>query len=364
MASTHNRTANNSAFIALICLIPIFLFVITTGWSNILASTAESLTAIKPLSTFLKFLFAFFIAVVGMFLGKVIAAEQLRVKNEEKINPNEPVENRYTWIAYFALLFAVSSLGTMTFLFQTAAGATVFSSALTKTETSLNTLKDKLPSFLAPPEFSEKSRKVEVLRKQFLDEFSNPVNCGFGTETVRRFNDLNQELGKRLIRYSGTVNCKDTAMLEQAKKSYHDQIDSVLLNSMDEKTKSILTKKDEFITKLDTQIKKIEPLIDAPNSLTKDKVVPVLQESWGVYSSILKSAESLTNQKTGLPDDISDEKIIQSGEITNTIPMLLSRWKNIQTYFIIVAAILFDVLLIVFFRRHLSSSNKKIGWAF
>jgi hypothetical protein len=153
-------------------------------------------------------------------------------------------------------------------------------------------------------------------------------------------------------------------MLEQAKKSYHDQIDSVLLNSMDEKTKSILTKKDEFITKLDTQIKKIEPLIDAPNSLTKDKVVPVLQESWGVYSSILKSAESLTNQKTGLPDDISDEKIIQSGEITNTIPMLLSRWKNIQTYFIIVAAILFDVLLIVFFRRHLSSSNKKIGWAF
>jgi hypothetical protein len=146
-------------------------------------------------------------------------------------------------------------------------------------------------------------------------------------------------------------------MLEQVKKLYNDQIDSILLNSMDEKTKQTITKRDEFINKLDLQIKKIQPLKDAPETLTKDIVVPLTQESWGLYSSTLKSAESLMNAKIGLPSDITDEKIIQTGDITNTIPMLISRWKNIQTWFIIFAAIIFDFLLIVFFKRHLSSTN-------
>jgi hypothetical protein len=267
-------------------------------------------------------------------------------------------------VAYFALLFSISTLGTMTFLFQSAAGSTVFAGALTKTEAHLVTLRDKLPSVLSSVEFSEKNRKVDVLRKQFLDEYSNPSNCGFGPDSVKRFNELNKELGMRLIRYSGTTNCKDTGMLEQVKKLYNDQIDSILINSMDEKTKSNLLKRDEFINNLDAQIKKIQPLKDAPNSLTKQIALPLLQESWGLYSSTLKSAESLANQKTGLLEDITDEKILQSGEITNTIPMLISRWKNIQTYFIIIAAILFDVLLIVFFKRHLSSTNRAPTWSF
>lgn len=367
MSTRQNRSANNAAFIALLCLIPIFLVIITSGWSGILSSVMEGLTPVHALNTFLRFLFAFFIAVAGLFLGKVIAAEQIRVKDEKRVNPNEPIDNRYSWVAYLVLLFSISALGTMTFLFQSSANSTVYAPALIQTETNLITLKDKLPSFLSPAEFSEKSRKVEVLRKQFLDEFTNPSNCGFGPEAVKRFNDLNKELGNRLIKYSGTPNCKDTAMLEQVKKLYNDQVDSILLNSMDEKTKSTLIKRDEFITKLDAQILKLQPLKDTPDSITKATVIPLFQESWGLYSSTLKSAESLMNQKTGLTEDITDEKIIQTGDITNTIPMLISRWKNIQTYFIIIAAIVFDFLLIVFFKRHLSSANgarRPGGWSF
>ncbi|MEI7532497.1 MAG: hypothetical protein WCK52_11270 [Betaproteobacteria bacterium] len=366
--SSHN-SANSAAFVALLCLIPIFLFVITSGWSEILAPVTEGLSPVKALNLFVKFLIAFFIALIGVALGKAIAAEQIRIKDESRADSHEKPEHRFTWVAYFLLLFSISSLGTMTFLFQSAEGQTVFSSALNKTETELNGLKTKLSTFLSTPEFSQKKARVDDLRISFEGEFKNPLNCGFGPVAIQRFTELQKELPslRKLsgnttpAKMSGGNNCEK---IDEVIEQYRNNIETSLENSMDPQARSILTKKKELVEKIDAQIEKIEPVKNNPTSIAKAKVVPLLQESWGLYSSTVASAETLIGKEMGLPKDITDERMITVGQITNTIPMLISRWNKIDTYFIIVSAILFDILLIVFFKRHLGSSTKRKTWAF
>jgi hypothetical protein len=251
-------TSDVAAFVALVCLIPIFLAVVTYGWGKILT---PMLPISAPFDVILAYTVAIFLAVVGVVLAKIIALETINLSID--IRGWSLISS---WIlrcwAYLLVLVIISALGTTRTIFSISQAADVLRGELAATDGKLRDLQVMIDKTLKTIDFDARSEefkakrtkaqslvkqfetemnrvkdtelaklsseraRVESLWSQFQAETSNPLNCGFGQEAEKRFGELNAALGGGLKRMSGQAgnNCNKW---KEALEIYKTSVDSL-----------------------------------------------------------------------------------------------------------------------------------------
>ena len=456
MSSSKNpelrRTSDTAAFYALVCLIPIFTFVVTAGWRMILEPV---LPIPSPYDTIVAYAAGLFLAVVGVVLAKVIAAERVQISLEDSVKSPLLKWLGRCW-AYLFVLLVISALGTTRTIFSMSQASDVLSSELSATGTKLRNLQVVIDTTLLTPEYdasaaeykakrakmeaalkqfeSEMQRRrdlqqsqlssqqanVESIWVQFEGEMKNPLNCGFGTESQKRFKEL-QAVLPGLVELSGSVGTQ-CAKIPEVLKQYREAVnsrkssvfslakmscsvtpaaaqhlqdlqallpelkplqstdiacdklsESLKLYSADAKSMivtvevpsaeipvKILEFKKKMTQDIQQQLTDIDHIVVDTGKITPDLALPVLRKSWETYRKLLAESESLSNgKKLDLPREIKREEVENIETLTNILRILLSRLDNFMTYFTVFFAVLLDLILIAFFRRHLSSTARR-----
>lgn len=444
-------TSDGAAFFALLCLIPIFVAVVTYGWGKILTPI---LPVSSPFDSILAYIAGIFLSVVGVILAKIIAVDRIQLSLSYQGKFLFGAWFSRCW-AYFLVLVVISALGTTRTIFSVSQASDVLRSELSATDGKLRDLQVMIDKTLKTPEydaradeFKAKRTKVQSLVTQFESEMQrvkdaelaklntqrahvdnlwtqfegemkNPLNCGFGQETEKRFRELSAALGGGLNKLSGqgsecskvpAVLTHYKSAVEKLKESvfaeskYNCSISPVAAQRMGEiqsaltdlkplevssipcsnmtkivgdytKEANILIEKIavpeserpaailDFKKKASTEIKaQLDSIDDLANQgkVDSDNALPVLRKSWDAYRKNLSEAETLSGgTRLGLPREIKREEVENIDNLTNILRILISRWDNFMTYLTLFAALLLDMILIAFFRRHLSSGLKK-----
>lgn len=342
-------TSNSAAFMALICLIPIFIVIVTMGWGEIL----------KPLFTFfspLCYVVAFFIACVGVLMGKAVAAERVRISIEE--NP----KYKTTWLYYFFVLLIISALGTMNMLFMTTQSQATLADALADTSTKLRQVQSSVDRALATPDFDKKKASVDSLFANLEAEMKNPANCGFGAESLQRLKELQAALPglKPLSMPAVRPTCEAIPkFLAEYRKVVDSALDNFAANSPD-KPKATIDLRKQINASINEQLAVIDEFKLNPSKIDKASALPVLEKSWALYEEVITKTEKASDKSLGLPARIVVQEVRGIGEIGHIIAILISQWTHVQTYIIIFGALFFDLILVAFFMRHLSTKVEVI----
>jgi hypothetical protein len=340
--------SNSTSFYALVCMVIIFLVIVTYGWATMLAPVialpADWTPYLDPLFKLIRYLVGFAIAVVGVTLGKAVAAEQMRINSET--NP----QFKKTWWAYFAVLLFISALGTMNTMFMQTQQTSVLGEVISQTTKSLQKLKAKVDENLTTPAYDQQRTEVQQLFSNFEKELRNPANCGMGAQANKRFQELQAVLPKLKPLAIGSGACNNVNRLID---DYRDTVNKLLNDLPNQQIKKRYRQRLAITEKIDEQIVNIENLKVQSTSIDKSVALPVLNASWSVYAQALQEAELLSNAEFGLPAEIVNKNAQGMGNITQILPLMISNLDNPLTYLIFIAAVIFDILLIQFFSRYL-----------
>jgi hypothetical protein len=341
--------SNAVSHAALICLCAIFVIIVTYGWSKILAPVLLVpygwSDLFEPIFAFFKYLVALLIAGAGIILGKAVAAERIRISEEE-----EPKFTR-TWIAYFALLLVISALGTMNSLFMGTQQNVVLADVISETSGKLRELNAKVVERL-PSEYEAQSKRVKNLTESLKAELRAPGNCGFGTQATVIFREL-QTILPELKRLSvGASSCDE---MGPQILSYEQQIQAQTGNLP---SKRQFDEREALISRVKKESDAIEQLKVKAESLDKDTALPLLKSAWNTYAGVLKEAELKAGSSFGMPQKIENEAVGEMGSLTRIFELMAKRLDSPVTYLIIFVAVLFDVLLVQFFARYLHGRVK------
>ncbi len=83
-----SKVSDSVSLYALICLVVIFLLIVTFGWSTMLTPVVSLPNQwpdfLSPFFTLLRYVAGFAIALAGIILGKAVAAERIRISSEDQ----------------------------------------------------------------------------------------------------------------------------------------------------------------------------------------------------------------------------------------------------------------------------------------
>jgi hypothetical protein len=143
--------------------------------------------------------------------------------------------------------------------------------------------------------------------------------------------------------------------VEGVLKEYRETVDLLVgeLARGEEKKRYELRRK--AAVDLDQKIKELNDFKLNPGVLNKADALPVLTKAWDLYSEYLIKAQLISGKNFGLKDEIKITTVQNLGQIEHVIPILISQLDKLSTYLIILLAVFFDALLVIFFQRHLFS---------
>jgi len=344
------EVSDTVSFYALLSLIIIFLLVVSTGWSRMFSTVitlphgwSESFSLVF---TFLQYVAGLTVALMGVTLGKAIAAERIRITAEDT------PKYKHTWKGYFLLLLVISALGTMNTVFMQTQQGSVLGEVISTTRNYLLQLKFKVDEHLATPAYDQQKTEVEQLFINFERELRNPANCGFGAQANKHFRELQSVLPKLQPMSLGSRACENIGVQISA---YKETVEKLVLDLPDPITKRRFQQRQAFISQIDKIIFEIDEMKVRNASLSKAVVLPALTVAWNSYEQILKEVELISGVALELKSEIVDKKVQGMGGMSQIIPLLLSQLDDSRTYFTIGAAVLIDVLLILFFARYIHS---------
>lgn len=109
------------------------------------------------------------------------------------------------------------------------------------------------------------------------------------------------------------------------------------------------------------QISKLRALYLDEKKLNKTDASPILKAAWSDYSTVYTKLGNVADpaELVKLPASIDDQRVDKIGNIGNTIEILMSRYDRLSTYPIVLAAVLFDMILIAFFFRVEMARSRK-----
>jgi hypothetical protein len=440
-----NNSSNNVARLALISLIPIFIFVVGNGWASILGPYVRWGGA-PFLENVVSYMAGILFAVVSVILAWAVAAERVRLRQE--------TTSKYSWVAYLGVLFVLSALGTMNWMFKVSAAPTFIKESAIATETSLAALeklaqngiilvqtpkllleqaeqKNKLNGLVTQLKSAldaERNKTVVDRRKArddimtlvdaFEAEVTNELRAGCGEVAQSYIDQIKAKLPDLLL---PSGSCRD-AKPDVVVKTYKDAIQKAMdrlysdpgsicvispqvrtiaakieaiikvpimaLGSSCPSREAVISDTEAAVKKyiaafpnysqderelvdlrerssqrLSAQIAKVNAIYLNAEGAPKSVAAPVLKEAWSEYRLVYNDlGQAVEVEKIStLPKSIDDPRIDKIGDISNTIEILVSRYDHLSTYPIVLAGILFDMILIAFFFRVVSSNSGKNG---
>ncbi len=159
---------------------------------------------------------------------------------------------------------------------------------------------------------------------------------------------------------ASSTNCSEAERtLRSVERSIETYISDMPLFAPGEEALAQLKK--DSSEALRNQITKVKDLYLKSN-LERDDASPILKAAWSEYSIVYAKLDTKidSSEMAKLPPSIDDDRIDKIGNIGNTIEILVSRYDHLSTYPIVLAAILFDMILVAFFFRvEISRSQKR-----
>jgi len=307
------------------------------GWSEYLS----------PAFNLLRYLAGMSIAFAGVILAKAVAAERIRISQET--NP----KYTNTWKAYFLVLLLISALGTMNTMFMQTQQTSVLGDVVSETRNHLQQLKFKIDEKLATQAYDQQRIKIDQVFANFEKELRNPANCGFGAQSNMRFQELQSQLPTLKPLALGSGACQNVDALITG---YRDTVNKLTDDLPDPITKKRYLQRRALTEKIEQTIKQIEDMKVKNPDLDKSTALPILTSAWNIYAQTRVEVQLLSGTSLDIPSEIVDKNVVGMGHITQIIPLLLTQLNNPLTYLIILSAVIFDVLLIEFFARHLHSN--------
>ena len=437
-------SSNSVAVLALLSLIPVFVFVISNGWQSILSPFVQ-LSDIPAVNLAATWAAAIVIALVAVVLAWGVASEHARLRTDKSA--------RFTWVAYFALLIVLSALGTMNWLFKVIGAPTFLKEATEETKSKLTgldqlalngikllktdqlkikqeeekrdlqTQREQLENYLSGAKLKA-SAEPEKFKKQVLDLFDdfesevrNPLKEGCGEVARGYLQDIQAKLPDLRLPSGDCRKADPDVMLKAYRAAVDKALDSwtsshvvpcnlpeawnadvakigsitgveiptggsscaevdATLRSVERSIETFISDMPQFAPgdedlaqlrqgssdSLRDQISKVNALYLDASKLTRDTASPILKAAWSEYSSVYTKLQTAVDpaELDKLPPSIDDERIDKIGHIGNTIEILSSRYNRFSTYPIVLAAILFDLILVTFFFRvEVSRSQKR-----
>jgi hypothetical protein len=363
--STKSATATTSisdltARWFLVCFAPVVFIVVLFGWHRILASHLKANMA--PLA----WVVAGFIATCVIVAAAAVAAERLNRKAE----PSQETHRDYTWVAFLLFLISASTLGTLSTTFFIFESKQVLKETVTAVRSCVNGLEYAARPLLQTVIYTDKLARVAEARNSWAAEIKNKNNCGDGREAHARFKILQAEL-PRLREPSGSrPNCRDPdatrnldAHIQQVDERIQEQI-----KNLDELTTDRVSEKQELGKQLDRIKAASDNLAVADGSSAT--AVPALEAAKHRFEDLnkdigasLERARSLALGEQGLalqqlacPVDLANLEGV-SGSPWQTIPLIFRRGDRGETYGYILAALLFDGVLVMVFARVIRSAR-------
>ena len=438
------NSSNSVAILALLSLLPVFVFVISNGWQSILApfiNVSENSTV----NSAAAWAAGIAISLVAVVLAWGVASERARLRIDKSA--------RFTWLAYLGVLIVLSSLGTMNWLFKVLEAPTFLKEATESTQAkltqldqlALNGIKLSKTDELRAEQDQEKrelqtereqlenyydsatlkaSAEPDKFKKQILglfdsfeSEVRNPLKEGCGEvargylqEIQAKLPDLRLPSGdcrradpdvmlkayreaiikaldnwasshevvcdmpaaweagiakiKSLTGVDIPVAGRSCSDVERTKRTVERSIETYIsdLPQFAPGDESLAQLRQSSSDALKDQIAKINAVYLDASKLTRDTASPILKSAWSEYSSVYTKLATAVDpaELAKLPPSIDDERIDKVGHIGNTIEILSSRYDHLSTYPIVLAAILFDMILVAFFFRvEISRSQKR-----
>jgi len=353
-----NQSKNDiTPLIALIAVGLIFIYLITSGWSQFLINESGNKWLAYPVG--------FVVSLIAIVLAKSVASERIRLS---KVS-NDAFKN--TWMAYFFVLFLLSSVGTMNFLFGTFESPKIVANIVDNTRDKLDILENVLSKEFPASDIIKDRARIDPYYFRFNTELTNPGNCGWGVQTDQLFRELQTQLVPapgaqsllQMLSASSSIK-SDCAKATLFSSQYAKQYEAALTQFFKLKYPSQVSN-GEFIKENTDLIEKTKKqLIDLKNTNgQKDptKYKPVLYEAWGAYSDILNRAEKkLNDRRLGIARSAKDSSvdIEDIGRFITVLSLMLSDLKSPMTYIIFILAVVLDLIMILIFGRYLVSITK------
>lgn len=183
---TSTNSSNKVAILALVSLLPIFLFVIGNGWATILAPTLQ-VSGVPVVDHVFAYVAGFLLGIVAVLLAWAVASERARLPHDKTA--------KNAWLAYLVVLIALSALGTMNWLFKVS----------------------ETPTFI-------KESLVETREKlQGLDQIAQKGIILTGTQTMKLDQEaLKNRLNGLVTRFKGELDASRSQELVQQQKAKSD----------------------------------------------------------------------------------------------------------------------------------------------
>jgi hypothetical protein len=325
---------DKAALFALVGMLVLFTYVVGKGWHGLFASQG----------IWISFFAGSVVALIAVALSYAIASERT----------HHP-KTYGTAASYFFVLFNISALGTVNFMFTTFQSSNVFRDQVDQSTAAIVALRDYGVASIDTSEYDKFIGAVSDRMRNLRAELENPQLCGQGEEAERRISEI-QALLPNFRKLAGGGKCERIPLVVA---TYEKQVAELLRESSQYKT---ARQRVELKSKLANDTAK---LLDEVNAVAKD--ISGSYSSEDVRKRLFGIADrySLRRQELGTQADMQLEKIPLKvdtksisalGDIGQVLPFMFSRLSDISTYLYLLIAVVIDVALVSAFARVLRAS--------
>lgn len=255
-----------------------------------------------------------------------------------------------------AVLFGISAAGVYNSLMLTFEGGQILSDTVTDSQDHFAKLQTSAEAGLATSGATAKIAKVHSLRDSLFSEIRNPLNCGQGPEAMRLISELQKEL-PGFTQLSG--NNRDCTRNEEIVNDYNERIDALV-------SRASWNNKD--LVDVASESEKARLALDQVRSeattnysvLGLGQMVNVFEGADAKYRNLLfRLSQHVDTQE--IPKSLPILPVESLGNVAKLPALILSRIGNVSTWAYLIAAFLFDIVLIVAFQLVSANTIRRSG---
>jgi len=340
----HSKGSDRPATLALIGIVILFIAIIALGWRGMFSADNEKALGI----------------VVGLVVALIATALAYATGAEKRTFTGVS-------LAYFFILFNISSIGTLNAFFLLFQAENVVREEANNASTAVVALRDVGTARILTTEADDLKNKVDSRWRSLREELRNPVLCGQGPEAKRRVEELRELLpdfklmaqprrtGRGAPTGTGTAIASCDG-IEGVIDSYQTTVDKLLLNhpiSVAAAAKIAARKRirDEADALL-LDIKKVHHGLTENSGffIAKGGLFTVAEKYAELRQELSANVQSVNDVKD-FPANLDLANVAAIGNIGEVIPFILRRLSEVTTYVYILIAFFLDFSVIQAFRR-------------
>lgn len=339
----HSKGSDRPAILALIGIVILFIAIIALGWKGMFSGENGNSVG----------------TIVGIVVALIATALAYAIGAEKRTFVG-------VGLAYFFILFNLSSIGTLNAFFLLFQAENVVREEANKASSAVVALRDVGTTRILTTEADDLKNRVDSRWRSLREELRNPVLCGQGPEALRRVEELRELLPdfklmaqpRRTGRGAGGAGTSGASCdgIESVIESYQKTVDKLVANhpisvAAAQKIAARKEIRDEADSIL-TAIKDVQRGLSDNSGFFKAKsgLFMVAERYTELRQKLSANVQSVNDVKE-FPASLDLANVAAIGNIGEVIPFILRRLTDVATYVYILIAFFLDFSVVLAFRR-------------